>query len=552
MAEQLKNALATPSCTLTSTVTAGVSTSFTVSAATNLPASGTFRLTFAGASSDGTDDAVAIVGAISGTTCSSVTWETVGAQTAFAVGAQLGLVITAAGLAAYVDENTPTTAQQAALDAAVSPSASNGYVTQREMGTSIGRRLLRKIQSNCGGTVLVLSDSTGSPIASPTGWVRQMSNWFAAQYPNLRVEYQQWANPAYPASTVIQAGSGSGGTLIIKNCSISGNGTQTMQAPYGDAKVAATGADLVFIAHSINDGTSVAAEPHWRNAALGLREWVAKVLPSAEIVWTTENPRTDAYASYLLNRRLMTMTLAAMRGDGIVDTYGQILDQTDGNPQAEPASGAVLQSDGVHPNQLGQDMIWDAVERAFRASTLSSVNERSQQPSSLLVPVTNHLANGNFADFTAPPTLPNWTANNCTLSKDTTNYETKGYGLRMQAAAAGSMSSITQSLDAATVRKLRGGWVTLYTRLYRAAVGTGQVGLLRIEEIGGSGAGSYYSNVYGGGSGGFFWHGTSRRIAADATGITIWLLCDQGTTGAGDCTLDRAVLVPGQLPGDIA
>lgn len=109
MAEQLKNSRTTPTCTLaTSSITAGVTTTFDVSSASGLPASGTFRFVCKGAASNGSDDAIAVVGAISGVTCSSVTWEEVGSQTTFTSGAELVLDLTAGGLSTYVSDQVST------------------------------------------------------------------------------------------------------------------------------------------------------------------------------------------------------------------------------------------------------------------------------------------------------------------------------------------------------------------------------------------------------------------------------------------------------------
>lgn len=105
MAEQLKDSLVSPTTTTAEAVIAGTTTDFDVSSAAGLPATGTFRLLLKGAADDGSDDALATVGSISGVNCASVTWLENG-QTNFASGTEVELVLTAAGVDAAIDDRT--------------------------------------------------------------------------------------------------------------------------------------------------------------------------------------------------------------------------------------------------------------------------------------------------------------------------------------------------------------------------------------------------------------------------------------------------------------
>ena len=96
MTEVIGNSIADPTTVLAAPL-GSADTSLTVASAAELPASGTFRLRV--------DDELIAVGARSGTTCSSLTRGVEGTTAAtHASGASVNLVLTAAGLTAFVSE----------------------------------------------------------------------------------------------------------------------------------------------------------------------------------------------------------------------------------------------------------------------------------------------------------------------------------------------------------------------------------------------------------------------------------------------------------------
>lgn len=104
MAEQLTNALVSPSATLvTATVTANVTTAFDLTwDEPDPPTSGTYSLLFKGAATDGSDDSIFRVSAISGSSVTNGSWEKVGAQASFTAGAELELDHSAAAVNAVI------------------------------------------------------------------------------------------------------------------------------------------------------------------------------------------------------------------------------------------------------------------------------------------------------------------------------------------------------------------------------------------------------------------------------------------------------------------
>jgi hypothetical protein len=166
------------------------------------------------------------------------------------------------------------------------------------------------------------------------------------------------------------------------------------------------------------------------------------------------------------------------------------------------------------------------------------------------------LANGDFASFAAPPTLTSWAAVNALLAKDATNYESpNGYAVRMTTVDITKASHMAQTIAADATKRFRGQWATLLARV-RVPVGqTGYPGKVNLTENTGSHTGTTQSDnltdgsSVGFGQGGFRWTMCSRRIAADCTNISCVVTCEN--VGAGDVTVDRAILIPGLWPRDI-
>lgn len=119
MAEQYTNALVSPSATLaTSSITAGTTTTFTVSwNEPSPPTDGTYTLRFNGTATDGSDDALFRVSAMSSATViSNGTWEKVGSQTTFTSGAEIDLDYSAASVTTGLGTKANLTHTHAATD----------------------------------------------------------------------------------------------------------------------------------------------------------------------------------------------------------------------------------------------------------------------------------------------------------------------------------------------------------------------------------------------------------------------------------------------------
>jgi hypothetical protein len=387
---------------------------------------------------------------------------------------------------------------------------------------------------------LVLSDSTGD---GANEWPELMASYFASVYPNLRVELSVWDTTDYAAATVVQAGSGSDGTLSVWNCSKASQATQFFQAPYFNEMVASKSPDLVFISLAHNEG-SAAAEPFWRDNLPALAESVTASCPMAEVVLTTQNPRTDGNAAVQAARRHVTMRYARQRGFGLIDTYRVFLD-------GAGATISAFLADTIHPNATGQLAMWGEIRDRLRYVPGSP--PRGQQVSSFLQPIAvQGLINADFASFASPPTLPNWTATNVTLSKTTTAEEgPNGWAVRLLNAGAASVSHMEQGITGDFIRPYLGQWVTFAARMYIPSGQNSNVGRVHIRTSGGSNTLSQNSSATSAGQGGWRWVTTAGRVDPTNTTLTCRVYSENGSTGVSDCYCERVILAKGLLPKDL-
>lgn len=404
----------------------------------------------------------------------------------------------------------------------------------------LGQSLMRKLYAGQGGVLLVLGDSTGDALDE---WVANLARSIGAQLPRLRVDYVAWSDggSSWPATTALQAGDGTFGTLTVYNCSVGGKETHYFLAPNFDAMVGALHADLVIINLGHNENTA-AADPFWRDDLLALAETVTLYLPDAELIVLTQNPRTDSSATQAQQRRDMTQRLARMRGWGCIDTYARFLD-ANGNL----TNGLLL--DALHPNALGEDLLLDEIRK--RLVYAPGIPVRGQAESSLLRPLATPLLNADFASFAVPPTLTNWTATQATLTRDATNFQgPNGYSVRMQQASAAT-SYIEQAISSNALKPYLGRWVTFIAWIRRLAGASSNAGRVHMRTTGGSNTISLNSFATAQGQGDFIPVSISGRIDKTAGTVTVRVYCENGTTGTQDVSVDRCWFGSGLLPRDL-
>ena len=404
----------------------------------------------------------------------------------------------------------------------------------------VGQALLRKLYDAQGGVILWVGDSTSDATDEIAGL---MADSLGGLLPLVRVEYVAWSDggSSWPATTVRQAGDGSHGTLTVYNCSVGGKEPHYFLAPYFDAMIAAVQPDLVFINLGHNENTA-AADPFWHDDLLALGETITAYCPRAEVVVTTQNPRTDSSASASAQRRAMTSRIAKMRGWGCIDTYRRFV-LPDGSVDTS------LMTDGTHPNASGEALMWDEIQRHF--TYVPGVSPTHQAESSLLRPTTTALLNADFSQFAAPPTLTSWTATQATLSRDATNFQgPNGYSVRAVAASAAT-SYFEQGITGSAVRPYLGELCTFVAWVRRPSGANANVGRVHMRTTGGSNTFSLNSFSTTQGQGDFIPVSVSGRVDKTAGTVTCRIYVENGSTGTGDISVDRCWFGKGPLPRDL-
>jgi lysophospholipase L1-like esterase len=374
-----------------------------------------------------------------------------------------------------------------------------------------------------------------------TTYVGPVFDYLAARYPAVTVKYQDWTNGSenYNEAVVKQTGTGSK-TLTVYNCAVASKDAFYQLAPNFDKMIAAVQPDLIFFSHGHNHGGEGTSSEAWRNNLVIAVQSILRACPFAEIVLIAQNPRTDAAKTVQAERQFTTEAVAQMGGFGFVNVHRAFLD-------ADPTVESLL-ADKVHPNTAGYTVQADAIIKQLSLNGGLADRQRSTLEDTVSV---NGFANGDFSSFASPPTLTSWNANNTTLSKDETNFESpNGYSVKMVSATAAT-AYMSQKLEGAALRRFKGNWVTMLVR-ERIPVGqAARCGGLTLTETGGSHAGTTGSgSLSTSGQGDWRWQMVSRRIASDATSVTCLIVLAESALSQ-ECSVDRAILVPGIWPRDI-
>jgi lysophospholipase L1-like esterase len=386
--------------------------------------------------------------------------------------------------------------------------------------------------------MLVLSDSTG--VGGQWPW--RLANHLAATYQTWTIRHVAWVDgeTTWRAPMVVQSGSGPR-VLTVYNGSVGRTNTRYHQTNNFPARVTALRPDLVFVSHGHNFPPISATEV--RSELLALTELVSAACPEAEMVMVAQNPRADGRMRL---RQAEVAKIAQWRGYGFVDVYRALLEQDPG-VSVDPSPGALLAADGVHPNAAGQTLFFDSIRDALDGP-LRSLGHQAE--SSFAVSATNLVANGNFADFAAPPTLPNWTAINVAISRDSVNYEgSHGWSVRGERGSNMGGAYIQQKVRA--LGRLRGQLLTAAARVFVPTANNGHtVGHVEIYTDCGSGVSSVALTPLDE----WLWVVCTHMVPSNAAVLQVRLHFERAYNFAGApalCSFDRVIVALGRLPRDM-
>lgn len=445
--------------------------------------------------------------------------------------------------ALHNDANAAINSIQSVLgaDPASGAATLKARLAEVEVQAPFGQRLLSVLTEGLQDAVVVIvGDSTSDGYS--TTWVGAVVDTLAARFPAYTVKYANWTNgnSDYNATSTKQTGTGSK-TLTVYNCAVASQTAYYQMAPYFDVMIANKQPDLILFSHGHNHGGAGTSQQFWRNILVNAVQTILRACPMSETVLIAQNPRTDASATVQAERQHVTQQVARDAGLGFVNVHRAFLD-------VDPAASSLL-ADGVHPNTAGYALQAATLLRQMKLATAAPPRQLSTLD--LLTPV-NGLANGDFSAFAVPPTLTNWNVSNTTLSKDTTNYESpNGYSVKMVSATAAT-AYMSQNVTGDAFKRFKGKWITLAVRVRVPSGQAARCGGLSLIEQGGSHAGTETTGALSpvNGQGDWRWAMVSRRMAADATNVVVQIVLAESAVSQ-ECSVDRAIIVPGIWPRDI-
>jgi hypothetical protein len=396
--------------------------------------------------------------------------------------------------------------------------------------------LVGRIRTGVRDVHLLILGASSAALAD--GWVDRFAGKIAAQFRTHTISYRKWngVSDVYDAAAVT-AGSGPR-TIHIWNGSRAG---QTWEW-YTDvarrqALIVDTTPDLVIVSAGHNENNTLAQAGNMnqlRDKAVVHIETIRGLVPEAVMVLSSQNPlltynvasehRADAY------RRI-----ALERGYGFIDALQAFY--ADGRPFTD-----LVSVDGIHCTPAGME-VWSAeMARHFPASGSEQPPPQPLPPAFYDMAGRNFAPNPFFSDFAAPPTLPSWTATNTTLAKDTTNFETGSWSLRMTKAAGGAASFIEHGIvnDA----WFAGRTVTFAARIRVPAGQASTIGTVNV--IGGPIEGSTSWPTVDQ----WLWRMVTVKIPTSTTNVRLRITLDPTTGAAADMSVDRMVFILGRYPAD--
>ena len=384
--------------------------------------------------------------------------------------------------------------------------------------------------------IIINSDSTGitQDTDPSTGqvfkkWTRKLAEFLAGNYPAYTVNYYSWSSNAYATPETIQIGT-AGKTLHFYNAAVAGTQPLYLMGQYFETAYVPRQADLIIFNHGHNTDNNAPASTHM-GMDLAILYTMLQRHPNAGAIIVSQNPLRDSDNGTVRSNGARQAAITA--GFSLVDVFQ--LFQNAGKPSA-------WYMDNIHPNATGDAKIFDLVKNLF----VWPASPSRFIPG--LAAGTNLLTNAGFSTWTDGLDAPDgWSLTGCTAEKDTTNFESGAYGLRLNQTGTIETYAAT-SLPAALVKRLRGKTVVLAARVFVPSTSTrGNCGSIQIPEI-------TNNRPYGtpsGGRGGFIWKATVITVPTTATALTVRAVLDTSGGAAGNwCTFDRLTLIAGTIPQD--
>ncbi|QOD04874.1 SGNH/GDSL hydrolase family protein [Pseudarthrobacter sp. BIM B-2242] len=392
-------------------------------------------------------------------------------------------------------------------------------------------------------SLLIVGDSTTVENTPAPSWARRIPAKLAALYPHLNISTRILAS-TLPSSTFDAATVITGTGTRTLHVWIFARAGETWQF-FTDAVRRSVGfggtvnANAIIINNGHNDnasGVSVGTEAilkQVRDKAVAHVEQIKALNPGVPVAMIAQNPNTT-FPNSSERRATMYRRMATERGMEFINVCQAFYD--DGRPMAE------LVRDGTHPSDAGYEIWADKVMEHLTPQ--ANAQPVTILPSSYNTLARNLLADPMFAAWDGTTTPAGWTVTNVTLSKDTVNYETGTWGMKMTKTADGAAAWVQIPLPHAFIAGQKGMFAARVRVPAGVTTNAAQVALLASgQALDGSAIWDTKDQ--------FMWRIIHKLFPDGITSASARIYVDPSTAaGAASVTVDRMSFVLGTYPSE--
>jgi hypothetical protein len=385
-------------------------------------------------------------------------------------------------------------------------------------------------------SILFVGDSTGN---ESTEWIHLAMVEIAQQHPTLtaidhiwNADLEEWRE-----ARRMQEGTGDA-TLDIWNFSASGATTAYgLGARY---PLLATAPEQIVVSLGKNEGDPTSGAV--RGQLLSLTESLAADLPDAAITLVLQPPDRDD--DRMGQVRDVYREIADERGYGVIDAYQAFV--------AAPDLASLFKPDGIHPTTAEDDparngsQLWADAAVAALNDDLRRDGRSLQLPSSLLEPGENLALHGDFAAIGLDGVPAEWTADDVTVQPETRADHLAGAtGTPVRVTVTGPQrGALGFRIPTAQLADLRGQVVTAAARVWVDDGEPSTAGRIGLADD----ASFVNSGNYSAARDGWHWRVVTFTVDTDATYVKLRVFADTGDAGVGEVSIDRVIVVAGDLP----
>lgn len=347
-------------------------------------------------------------------------------------------------------------------------------------------------------------------------------------FPELRLEYSGWVHDTGWEVPSVVYNPNSWPNLRLHNMALPGKNLAYVQG--GSFRWQAC-VDLaphaVSICHGFNDASDM---DQWRSRLVGLVAAVRADMPDAEILIIAQNPHRDQTLNTL--RMIEAAKVARLFGAGFADLTTPFL--------LSPDFESLFESDGVHPNAAGIELMSSTMTHQF--ATGGQVRPAGDAGLGRAAPTI--LPAGLFLDWTGSGMPPGTWIENATAVKNTADWETGGFSVQCNAAAAGAYIT----LAGGTGKPFRNRWVTVAARVKTLGASARLAGYAEVSDG--------VKSVNAGGdfdadaAGAWRWTVAHMRIDKTSTFLGSVVRLTSGNVTNSTVLIDRIITCVGATPHD--